>query len=93
MNPLCLRVSVFNKKLRVSAFDNQFSFTMYSFRKMSRNRRNSDTINGPKMMPMKPKMGRPATTPKIVISGWMFAIFFCRMKRMRLSHWATMRLP
>ena len=35
-----------------------------------------ETSNGPKIIPIKPIIGSPATTPKIVMSGWMFAIFF-----------------
>ena len=52
---------------------------------MSKNNRNIETINGPKITPMKPNNGIPATTPKIVINGCMFAIFFCNMNLIKLS--------
>ena len=61
------------------------SSARYSLRNMSTNSRNSDTSSGPKMMPMNPNSDRPTITPKIVISGWVSAIFFWRMKRSRLS--------
>lgn len=41
------------------------------------------------MTPMNPNNGNPMTTPKIVISGWVSAIFFCKIKRIRLSHCET----
>ena len=37
------------------------------------------------MTPIKPNIGNPITTPKIVISGWVSAIFFCSTKRIKLS--------
>ena len=52
---------------------------------MSRNSRNSDTSSGPKMMPMNPNSDSPTITPNIVTRGCVFAIFFWRMKRSRLS--------
>ena len=44
-----------------------------------------DNNNGPNMTPMNPNKESPMTTPKMVMSGWVSAIFFCRIKRMRLS--------
>ena len=39
------------------------------------------------MIPMNPKSDRPTITPKIVIRGWVLAIFFWSTKRSRLSLW------
>ena len=52
---------------------------------MLRQSRNMDINKGPKMTPIKPKSDKPITTPKMVINGCMSAIFFCNMKRARLS--------
>ena len=48
-----------------------------------------DNNNGPNMTPMNPNKESPMTTPKMVMSGWVSAIFFCRIKRMRLSMFVT----
>ena len=48
-----------------------------------------DNNNGPNMTPMNPNKESPMTTPKMVMSGWVSAIFFCRIKRIRLSMFVT----
>lgn len=35
-----------------------------------------DNNNGPNMTPMNPNKESPMTTPKMVMSGWVSAIFF-----------------
>ena len=41
-----------------------------------------DNNNGPNMTPMNPNKESPMTTPKMVMSGWVSAIFlFCRNKK------------
>ena len=35
-----------------------------------------DSNKGPKITPINPKRDSPITTPKMVMSGWMLAIFF-----------------
>ena len=51
-----------------------------------------DNNNGPNMTPMNPNKESPMTTPKMVMSGWVSAIFFCRIKRIRLSMFVTINL-
>lgn len=48
--------------------------------------------SGPNITPMKPNRDSPMTTPNIVMRGWVSAIFFWRIKRMRLSILVTINL-
>ena len=46
---------------------------------------NTESNNGPNITPQKPNNVRPIITPNTVINGCVSAIFFCNIKRIRLS--------